>query len=278
MKKILFVKSVFCPNETYFKISIESLIQNIESIMSIVSIIPKKEDIYVYLYCLGWISNFSDIFELILSYIECPFDRFFTDLWKINYGKYKIFNSIIDFKLDYDYLIYLDHDINFYSNFYDLIALSDCKIFGKSIGLIMFNQKGDNRHHVNNLDKKIVMNNIKIKWNNNNINEKSLACGAFCASYNVIKNIDKLKVISVYGLDDYNLLSNVKLKGYVNILAKNVYVFHPFDKCVEYCNWKKANVIKSIYGMNYNENIQDSINLWNLINHNSKKIHYITKN
>ena len=250
--KILIIKSVFCPNKKYLDISINSLLK--------INTFPTVD-----LLLIGWTNTHTYTQEIINIIPSLTFQIVHTEFWPINYGKCKIFNYVIDFIKQndtYTHIIFMDHDI-WFDNITSTILESIINVTSstQSLGLIAFNQKGDNRHRPTIYQNIETNNNIKIIWPND---DWSIASGAFIISTQTFKNINYFDLKSVYGLDDHYLCKQLTDKGYTNVVLANYYVMHPLDNNKEYKSWKNNNITKMLNkeDINYYMNIEESMNLF----------------
>ena len=258
--KILFVKSIFCPNINFFNTCIKSII-NMNIFVNLI------DDIECDILIIGWIKNFKKRLKLIIKMIPLKFSNIYINIWNINYGKYYMLNRMLDYCKEnnsYDLLIYLDHDIEFSFNKFNIIRLalkSYNYLDNENIGLVAFNQLEDVRHQKNIYENEININGVKYIYPNN---FQSIACGAYYISYKIFSNLNRFEIKSVYGLDDYYLLKQLHEKGYNNIVIKNYFVIHPFNKIEKYDKWKIKSICDLIEykNINYFKAIEDSNNLW----------------
>lgn len=255
MKNILIIKSVFCPNEHYKNVTLESLAK-------LQQFYKNLEEYYkLNYYFIGW-TIYNDIINININ------SNIVTDFWNVNYGKYKIWNSIIEYsKLNtYDLIIYMDHDIYFdMGYFFNLKTLIDNYNDYDKFGLIAFNHKGDIRHQSTIYDNIEIINNNKFLWTKD---ETAIATGAIIIDFNIIKNLDYLSSNRLYGLDDYELCKKIKLLGYINTVIQNIYVYHPLDNyknVSNYINWKKKCIVDVIKNnkINYDDLIKESNKIFN---------------
>lgn len=273
--KILFVKSMFCPNEIYCEVTIKSLIK----INMFIGLIKHKnqqndKNLIIDIYCIGWTHKFG---EKMKHFIDTHLDKFNTiemNFWDLNYGKYCIFNQLIEYVKSksqniYDLVIYMDHDVYFdmtCAHFFDVFYILQEKhtMCGKNLGLMAFNQKKDNRH------KKDIYENSEKYLNYQIVYPScigSIASGGFMIFPNVLIQISPFSLSSIYGLDDYYLSQQLDSMNYLNIVIENVYIIHPFDSNDKYTAWKKNKILKMIKNIDdpYYQQIQDSINFWSNI-------------
>jgi hypothetical protein len=54
------------------------------------------------------------------------------------------------------------------------------------------------------------------------------------------------RAFRVYGSDDGHLMADMSTKGLVCLIAKGVSLYHPFQKNMEYCDWKKRACIDAL--------------------------------
>ncbi len=276
--KILLVKSVFCPNDIYYETTIKTLIK-LNMFIGLIKHKKNKKQIdeilTVDVYCIGWIHTFNNKMESFFETNLNEFDSVDTNFFYHNYGKYHIFNQLIEYVKNhhctYDLIIYTDHDIYFdmactqdISLFMNLQFLKNHIIKDKHLGLIAFNQKKDNRH------KKDIYENNSVFLNYHIIYPScigSIASGGFMIFPEVLIQIKCFELLSVYGLDDYYLVEKLTSMNYLNVVIENLHVIHPYDNNDEYMMWKKNKIIKMIIknDENYHQQVQESINFWSNI-------------
>lgn len=287
--KILFVKSIFCPSNDFYVTTITSLLKSNIFINKFL-----KDNSHIFdLRLIGWAGIYEQkIINLLDNFFphNSNYKNISHELWSINYGKYKILNSIIEYlqNKNYDILLYMDHDIYFdmttmqyFDNIIELAndafmssypdsvidsMVPDSNVISDSInynfGLIAFNQKKDCRHQNDIYENIKIVNNLEVVWPTHNTSG-SIASGAFIVSAKKIEKIPNFNLIAVYGLDDYYLSKQFECMGYLNIVTKNFYVVHPFNNCTKYDYWKQQNVLKLINGtsIDYYQNIEESMSI-----------------
>jgi hypothetical protein len=282
----LLVKSLFCPNEYYYTITLKSLIK----INMFFSLIKHKfnknptndnqtnddhpNNIMIDIYCIGWVNNFTNHVIKFLESNLTDIDNIDTNFFDLNYGKYHTLNQMIDYvksHIVYDFVIYMDHDVYFDVNcvndFFNLRYLIDHQINNKNLGLIALNQKKDIRH------KKDIYENEENFMNYRIIFPSctgSIANGCFMISPNTLIQIPHFELFSIYGLDDYYLDKQLIKMNFLNVVIDNVYVIHPYDNNDKYTAWKKNKILKMINNHSHSHNnhddyfqqIQDCNNFW----------------
>lgn len=264
--KILIVKSLFCPNKQYLQKNFDSLIK-LDAYLKLIN----TNNTIIDLYLIGWANQFEKEITIFLKLIKFKFINICTDFWKINYGKYYLFeklrtNTCIG---NYDYLLYMDHDIYFsFDNvisFPLIFSLLTEKIENDDIGVIVPNQLEDCRHQGNIYENNHILNNMDVCYSNT---PGSIAMGCFIIKSDLFLSLDEFKLISVYGLDDIYILDKIKEKNCIAVITSNFYVVHPYSNNDIYNQWKYNNIIKMINGeeINYHRMIEESIELWNNIN------------
>jgi hypothetical protein len=260
--KLLLIKTVFCPTKKYLNDTIISLFKT----TIIIEILIKKYSLEIDLYLIGWVYKFGTLFEKCIDILKYKYSNIFKNLWHLNYGKYKILNDCINFVKNnnkYINIIFMDHDIYFNYKSIDVLykLLSNTNEFDKhNIGLIAFNHLIDIRHQLSIYDNYININKIVLVWPNIT---GSIATGGFIIKANIFSQLTDFKLLSVYGLDDYYLCNELQKNGFLNVVAKDCFIIHPFDNNKKYKQWKKQNIINMINGSitNYYLNIEHSINL-----------------
>lgn len=247
------VKTVFCPNDTYFNTTINTLfdlnrvlLPNCDFKLVIVGYIKKKE----------YEKKIREI------HFMCPVAfKFFT----VNYGKVYLLNWLMEYNDTQQdgYFLFLDHDILIYGFLNrrlitDSISVLDSTIDGKSIGLLAFNQHNDNRHMnflIQSHHKKTV-NSYDVHYT---CSPGCVGIGAFLMSWKVFSKLQKIELKNVYGTDDYMLSEQIKDHGMLLGIINSIYVNHPYDDNKEYMAWKK-NIVNCD---NYWLSIENANNFWN---------------
>lgn len=260
--KLVIVKSLFCPDKDYLNKNFDSLIK-LDAYFKILN----NPTIEIDLYLIGWSYLYSKEIETFLKLIKLCFRNVIKIFWPVNYGKYKIFNSIQDHlkSKTYDYLFYLDHDIflefkNF-DTFVSLPTLFDQIIENNKIGLVVYNQSEDCRHQKDIFENKLNCNNIDICWSNS---KGSIACGSFLVKTSVFLELEPFNLDSVYGFDDMILIQKLADKNYASIVLEKIYVVHPYFKNQLYDKWKYDTIVCLINGkkFDYYAMIEESMNMW----------------
>lgn len=239
--QIIFIKSVFCPNELYFKTTYNSILNNMNYL--------KSYDIKIIL--VGWVKNefIESIQKLNIEFIP----------WDTNYGKIHLYHSFNTIANNYKYILYADHDILFDNNKTNLnVILQKLDIlFKQDFALIAFNQLEDCRHQNTLFDNIVEISDIKILISNTN---NDIGGGCF-----IIKKIymEYPQYNYVYGFDEKYLISCFKYQK-CGVLF-DYYIIHPFDNNdidKKYTTWKKNEVKNNIH----------NFNLFNLTNYNNQII------
>jgi len=236
---IIFVKSLFCPNNQYFNITYNSITNNIESILSSLSIIKKFGDIKIIF--IGWVSNeFREIISNFCSIFINIIDVQYI-FWDDNHGKIKLYYDVFSGLAD-KLILYSDHDIIMNTNFWDCLEnvnkiMSDESDFGL-FGLLALNQLEDCRHHcTNDCVQKIIHNeNILIAHHDD------IAGGCF-----FIKNDTYINppFYHVYGFDEKYI--SLCIQGKKTGILLNRYITHPYaNDEITYKKWKINNIIRSL--------------------------------
>lgn len=273
-KPVLIVRSVFCPNDTYFKTTFNNIYNLILFLRYLDQ--PIKYDVYI----VGFTKKtyMKDLCDII-NINKDLFNKITFDLWILNYGKYRIINEINKIIKETEYIgvFYTDHDIIMTIPDYDkfffkiLISAINVTIDNKKIGLIALNQKHDVRHQHNIYENAITINNNifvypTIHENTDNFTS-SIASGAFFVASEHLKKIQDLELKTTYGLDDYHLIKSLYTVGVVSIVSKNIYVEHPFNNDKEYNQWKIDKIHKLLKkgdkDQDYYNDIEQSHNFWN---------------
>lgn len=259
MYKLLIVKSLFCPNETYLK-------KNFDTFEKINDFFRESE-IEIDVMLIGWMPMYrKEIGDFLKN--KSNFKEIFINAWQYNLGKYQLFNSVKQFLSNdkkYDYLIYMDHDVYFPEtkspDFHEIFNLIGLEINCKKIGLILFNQLEDCRHQNDAYQNKFTINDINICLPDT---LASVACGCFVTSQNIFVGLDDFDLVSIYGLDDLALTEKICQKDMVTILLPDIYVVHPFFKNDRYDAWKLSTVSEMIENkkINYFDILQTSKSLW----------------
>lgn len=261
--RLLIIKSLFCPNNTHLDLLLDSIFK-LNKYFEL-----SDHNYEIDLLLIGWSNKYADKINLYLSLLKIHFLNIYKIYWKINYGKYKIFNEIQVFlkNHNHDYMMYFDHDIHLEFNHMKIFDEAFFKIFEEKIneeliGILYLNQTPDCRHQ-NSIyeNSSSVLSNV-ICWS---YDLSSYASGAFVMPTKIFIKIDSFDLISVYGLDDYHLSLKIKSLKYHCGVLKNIYAIHPFNTCKKYSNWKYSLVKKLIENkmISYDLTVQESINFWN---------------
>ena len=187
--KLLIIKTLYIPNKYYVK-------PNLKSIQSLDRL--DKTDIYISGYVKVQVNIKTKHNIIHLSKLDT------------NYGKAFILNqsSIFIKNLQYDYILYLDHDIILVNNLLKRICLPD------RFGLIAPNHLSDNRHR---LYSKVL--------NMLHITDK-IASGCFIIRFKLFNfNLPE----KVYYDDDSLIMKYINANNYLTGILLNVYVIHPFN-------------------------------------------------
>lgn len=252
MDRILIIKSIFSPNDDIFTSTYSSLINLYES-----NYILKINIILI-----GWIAN--DNYGIEIKKLVNKYGNINTIIkfWNMNYGKYYLFNKINEYvlnnKITINKILYFDHDI-IISSLDGMINISDKMLNhildDKKIGLVVYNQKGDSRHQLDIYEHVKYINNEKILYSKN-MNIMSIAMGCFCMLTECFLSCTPLEQISVYGMDDYILCSEVIKNNFNIIVTLEISIYHPFHNDEKYIEWKKKRIQEII---NKNINYGDSV-------------------
>lgn len=263
--KFLVVKSVFCPNRDYYDTTIKSIVKN----NIFIELLQRKEKkLCIDTLFIGWINRYNDLFNSFIEVYKMKYNDIYRDLWPLNYGKYELYNRMIDFvrsNNNYDFILYMDHDIYFDFTCIDLFNsisdLQNCKINDKNLGIIAFNQKLDVRHQKDMYENTLSFSNFTLCYPSR---DGSIASGAFIIYPDVLTQIEYFDKITIYGLDDYYLAKRLTDRQYINVVIGNLYVIHPYDSNDRYTVWKKNHLLKLINGErnSYYSEIQNSVNFW----------------
>lgn len=242
----VFVKSIFCPNRDF-------LSYNIKSLLSILDYWKKinKKCLFIFI---GWIPEIH-LMKSIYEILERFINKKIIFLSK-NFGKYYVFNYIQKYISDDHFLLYFDHDIVIDNNddsFYNILHLPHL-MTKYNINLIAFDQREDKRHRAD-----VYKNCIYIEDHlfYTNLNPYSLAMGAFIAKTNIFNKIT-FHLYSVYGMDDYELINEIKIKdnNKYSVLLSDICIIHPYYNNIEYLELKK-NMVKFMLENNYENNYID---------------------
>lgn len=174
----------------------------------------------------------------------------------INYGKYVILNNIFKLAKEYDYFWYLDHDIipTEFPQVFDMFNTID----DHNIAAIALNMYQDNRHKLtminNRINNDFIYPNLQCNY--------AIALGSFIGKSEFFADM-QFDVKHVYYYDDFDLINMLILKKCCVILAKNIYVIHPYEDNQKYIKWKQDQ-LTNVHD-NYFIQIQQSHNFWNNI-------------
>jgi hypothetical protein len=269
--KFILVKSIFCPTIEHFNTTVKSLVK----INIFFDLIKKKHpdlDMRWDIYFVGWVDGFADDFESFLAlYSALSAHNVYQDIWSINYGKYKIFNSMLEFvrvNNNYDFIIYLDHDIYFDFRSIDLFTKIPCRVFqvnGQEPGIVAFNQAQDTRHQPDIYENQAECDpGFRVIWPSW---IGSIAGGGFVIYPDTMLKMENFETPTIYGLDDYWLVKKLNDLNFLSVVALDLWVIHPFQRFDSYGLWKKNHLLGLIAGKksNYWQEVQESINFWNQI-------------
>lgn len=235
-KNIVFVKSLFCPNQAYFDTTYNSILNNINYILTI--------SLKIKIIFVGWIKEkFRNKIKIL---IEIMYGKINIDFipWDKNYGKIKLyydFNHMIE---DHNYIFYADHDILF-----DITKTKINIIFNNldilfnnhDFTMLVLNQLEDCRHQTSLLENIGYYNNVKISISNNNID---IGGGCF-----IVKKIQMAcpSYYHVYGFDEKYLISCFSEKKCG--LLMDHFVIHPYDtnnNGLIYKKWKINQILNQM--------------------------------
>jgi glycosyltransferase involved in cell wall biosynthesis len=155
-----------------------------------------------------------------------------SKIYMDNMGKSYVINDVVD-NIEHSVYIFMDSDIVLENNtIIDLINVYEKSNFNV---LVPF-QKEDSRHHINDMEEKMVVDRNVIKWT-----KKCSLCfsgGIFITSKDVLKE-NRFILFGSYGPDDTYFFKNVFKKNKSIGMVEDVCVIHPFDLDIEYENHKK---------------------------------------
>lgn len=249
---MIFIKSIFCPNDDFFNLISKSIDNNINYLLS--------TSIPICVVLIGWVheSQKKKILNLIkfFNYMIHIDYIFFDD----NYGKMKIYEYFNNYKSKY--VFYCDHDIFFdlsQTKLHEIYKNLELIFIKNNYDFIAFNQKHDCRHQLSLIDNIDVINNIKIGSASTN---NFIAGGCFIVINQKLCFNNKI----LYGFDEKYLFENLKNKK--GIFTDN-FVIHPYNSNYKhYANWKIDMILKYIdieviSDNDYKKQIIESHNLWN---------------
>jgi hypothetical protein len=243
-QKIIFIKSLFCPNQTYFNITYNSILNNINYILSL--------NLSINIILIGWIKKeFYDKINLLIQIVSNQINIIFIP-WDVNYGKIKLYYEFNNIAKNVGYILYADHDILF-----DLTKTKMQKILDEidklfsiyNFSLVVFNQLEDCRHQTSLLDNIENYNDIMF-----GISESNIDMGGGCFIIKNIKMKDPL-YYHVYGFDEKYLISCFENKKCGLLL--DYYVIHPYDFNDNNLNYKKWKINKIISQIDIYDKIND---------------------
>jgi hypothetical protein len=268
MTYYLIIKSIFCPDDTQFDLFVDSMVK-IDVYLKM-----SKTEYIIDLLLIGYASvkqrNKIDTFIKLFNKTHI-YHSVQIIYWSINYGKYHLINEIVKMDLsNYQLLIYLDHDIYFLMEGYDIMQPSFYQMFSQllekeSIGLYLLNQLMDCRHQNSIYENYRMHQSYKLCWADDT---GSFATGSFITTPSILTNLHPLPLISVYGMDDIYLIRHYQNIGYQTVVIQNRYIIHPFDKNYQYREWKYrlqkniVDMLEKYIDINYYQTIQDANNFW----------------
>jgi hypothetical protein len=261
---MLICKTIFCPSE----VKLIKFLKSLTHLHIYLELIDQNPTILL----IGWPGPHQKKIDIHLSLSPIGKRNIKTIYWPINYGKYHLWNEMIKGTIqdltmtsDDELIWYLDHDI-----IPDIQSTSIWQkidsFFQAPNGIVHFNQLEDCRHQntiYQNREGEIVWTDLP----------DACASGSFLTKMNIIRDLEPLPKIAVYGLDDYYLALALKNKGYRQVVMEKVFVIHPFNDNEEYQKWKYQTTINTIEKIRcgieseiseqyYHESIEDSINFW----------------
>lgn len=253
---IIYIKSLFCPNQSYFNKTYHSIINNLNYFLQF--------RINIKIVLIGWIEDkFRNKIQNLVN--GTKFDIEFIP-WNKNYGKITLYHDFNYLAKNYNYIMYCDHDILFdleKTNLDNILINLNNLFVNNNFTFLAFNQIEDCRHQPTLLENMEIIDQIKIfvsKYDN------EIGGGCF-----IIKNI-KMKEPNfnyVYGFDEKYLMSCMTNKK-CGVLG-DYYVVHPYnsdDEKYKYNEWKKNNIMQKINKLfyndkkDYNEEIEKSHLFW----------------
>lgn len=269
--RILIVKSIFAPNQKFYKDTIDSIIKldtnltiALKKYYNLISTDSNlNSDITIELLFIGWINRFSEELDAFIKVYPFSFNVNVKEYY-LNYGKYYMFNDLRKHITNEDILIYMDHDIIF--PVIDLRTMISAKnIFhhtDNEIGLISFNQKEDCRHQNDIYSNQIVLDSINLCYANS---VGSIACGCFCADAQIFKVLTDFPLLSIYGFDDIVLIQKFTEQKKKSMVFRDIYAIHPFNDVKLYNEWKKEIILDIIKDRlpDYYKQIESSVNFFN---------------
>jgi len=257
---MIFIKSVFCPNNDYYDSFCKCIMNNINYILSL-SINFEK------IILIGWINKNIDIEKLniIISLFKEMLDIELV-LWDKNYGKIKLYYDFNKYFKDNHIIFYSDHDILFDvmdTNIISIINLEKKLFDDKKYSLLMLNQKEDCRHQNTLIENIDIIDNLKI-----GISEVGSDLGGGCFFLKKTE-MKEPKYYYVYGFDEKYLMECIgeNKRG----LILNNYVIHPYDlndKNLVYKKWKLDKILYNLQNYEkrllklYTDEIEESENMW----------------
>lgn len=155
----------------------------------------------------------------------------------------------------------MDSDIIFKKNTNYISVINDL-IEIPNMGIISFNQEEHNCHLLQIMDHKIFHKNHEIIWSSSN---GGIAGGCVLIQTEIFKEINGYRVMGVYAGDDAFLFKDIKSKGYLCGLIKNISVIHPYDDNRGYQLWKLHVCTRDSYGnqnIDLEEKIEESMKIW----------------
>lgn len=236
------IQCLYCPDDYFLKKSIDSIISTNSLLQD--NILFNVYNFTIYLQ--GYFGNdilYNKYYEII-SKLDMKINIKIELKSSPNLGKSTAINNIIksftvsfpgglEEKKEKKYILVMDSDIII--NNIDFSKLINALETNKKIGLIAINQKEDNRH--NNINNKILYtpDNEILLYSDKCI---GVAGGCFFIKLEILIEFPYPNV-GIYGMDDTIYHKTLFDNNYLVVIAKNMYVTHPFDYLsIEYNNWK----------------------------------------
>jgi hypothetical protein len=243
-QKILLLQPIFCPSE-------EMTQRNINSIVSLGEYLNKMDRPLVEVQVGGWAKNQS-LLNKILPVLKQYFPNNEVAMFKNNVGKAVIINSLArkHLKSHHQFIVSADSDIlfplsteNMFSRMIKLAELMEA-YKRKPVGLIAFNQQGQNCHlphevyqNIYNVDSMAAgkLYKEKMVWPSG---AGGIAGGCLFISRKAWDTINGYRVMGCYSGDDAYFLLDIGARGFSWQMADTIPIIHPPQNDVEYAQWK----------------------------------------
>jgi hypothetical protein len=258
--KILIIKSLFIPHESYIS-------ENIRTIDIFSNYLLKLNYNYtITLKIIGWInqkikSNLITDFHKYLKKLKIDINKSKSsisvehEIWGENKGKSYLlreFKFICPSFNKYNYIIYADHDVSPIDDLLNsrIIIGSLVGPKNKRVALVSFDQVPDNRHNPRIYKNELNIMDITFYYP---VSNSDIATGCFITTPKYFALFGELKSVNIYGDEDI-LISDILDKNNLTSIVSEHKIDHQFDLNADYAIWKKNIAFNIIMNNKYTDN------------------------